>query len=342
MAAPTLLGHLALFGSLGSQAELLCTQGLAHLLRTYGEARAAMARMVTERAGVRVDGQVSWCAEVVQSDRSRPDLEACTAEGVPVVKVEAKLAADLGAEQLLSYFADLQRHNSHSALVVLVPARRRGEASKTTTAALGLDGPGPWPARAPHRPGVAVITWEELFATLAEPGSTRLAFEVEQLHAMYQVLVRAHVAQLAGVEDNRTWREHESVLADVVDQATRRLTTHHALYPMGSEQLAHGPEGLEPRTYRRRYVCRPHGASLAAFSIGVRESFARWITPDIHDFVSIRQRLEGSALRWLESGGELWLPIDVPLGVSGGRMVEAVIEQAEAAVRVAFRPESSA
>lgn len=344
MAAPALLGHLAQFGSLCGQAELLCTQGLAYLLRTHADARAALASAVASRTGVQTGSQLTWSAEVTQGDRSRPDLEARRSDGVPVVKVEAKLGAELGPKQLQSYFTDLQRHGSSSVLLVVVPTRRTGEACRTAAAALGLHGPGPWLALAPNRPGVAVFAWDELFAALVETGSVRLIHEVEQLQAMYRVLIGDHIAPLAGVEELRNWRERESDFVNLVDQATRRLTTHHKVYPMQVEAPEHVPDGLEPRGFRRRYVCRPHGGGTACFCIGVRDSFAEWITPvwlrfsqDTRDFVSIRVRLASSSLRWLDSGGDLWLPVEIPLGMSGERMVAAVVDQAEAAVRVAFQ-----
>ncbi len=94
-----LLGHLAHFGSFSSQSELLCTQGLGYLLRTYEDARSALAREVETRVGAKIGERLDWQAEANQNDRGRPDLEARTAEGVPVVKVEAKLGAKLEASQ---------------------------------------------------------------------------------------------------------------------------------------------------------------------------------------------------------------------------------------------------
>ena len=63
------------------------------------------------RTGARIGDRLSWHAEALQDDRGRPDLEARTADEVPVVKVEAKLGAELGPSQLQSYINDLQRRN---------------------------------------------------------------------------------------------------------------------------------------------------------------------------------------------------------------------------------------
>ena len=140
-----LLGHLARFGSFWTQSELLCTQGLTYLLQTYGNARSALANEIAERTGVETDNSLTWYAEAMQQDRGRPDLEARSANDVPVVKIEAKLGAELSAEQLKSYEADLRRSGRETALLVLVPEGRSTEAAQVTGSALGLLGSSPWP-----------------------------------------------------------------------------------------------------------------------------------------------------------------------------------------------------
>ena len=72
----------------------------------------ALAAEVAVRTGIGNVEPLTWHAEVVQADQGRPDLEAQLADGVPVVKIEAKLGAELTANQLLSYQADLQCRNS--------------------------------------------------------------------------------------------------------------------------------------------------------------------------------------------------------------------------------------
>jgi len=64
---------------------------------------------------------------------------------------------------------------------------------------------------------------------------------------------------------------------------------------------------------------------------------------DTGDFRSIRQRIEASSLQWLESGGHIWIPLqiweplEVPQEVSGEQMVQRLAEQAEKIVRVAYQ-----
>jgi hypothetical protein len=74
MTTPTLLGYLARFGSFSVQSEVLCTQGLAYLLREHEEARSALAKEVEARTGVRIGDSLTWKAEAPQEDKGRVDL----------------------------------------------------------------------------------------------------------------------------------------------------------------------------------------------------------------------------------------------------------------------------
>lgn len=340
-----LLGYLARFGSFSMQSELLCTQGLTYLLQNYADTRSAMADLVRDSTGVVIDAAVTWKAETPQVDRGRPDLEACLAKDLPVVKVEAKLAATLLEGQLQSYVNDLwKRNQAESAILVLVPEPRITEASKVTASALGLSGAGPWPVTNEHRTGVAVISWNQLFDALRGGEAEPFRHELEQLQAMYRVLSGSYIAPLADDEELLRWRERETDFVNIVDEVTRRLTTlittQPRIYPMRLEPLEGVSLDSDSSGYRFRYVC-PFGQSC--FSIGVRDSFARWVTPvwlrfhrGTNNFVDIRQRIEASDLRSLESGGHIWIPLDVPLEVSGEQMIQALVDQAGDITRIAF------
>jgi len=343
----TLLGHLAQFASFSTQGEVLCTQGLACLLQDP-QAKQALAAEITRHTGVVFDGELSWYAEAYQEcDRGRPDLEGRTAEGVPVVKVEAKLSANLNPRQFFSYVTDLQERSSQGVLVVLVPRARIPEATAAVSEGLALSSPGPWPPTEERRVTAMVISWDELLAALRRDGSTSFCYELDQLQDMYKVLSGYHVMPLAGPEELRAWREQERTFLTLVDLVTRRLTTHHPIYPMGLEVVEQDPEGLEPKGFRRRYVCRCLGELHPCFAIGVRDPFAGYETPlwlrfgrtTAHSSL-IRERLVSSPLapRLVESGGDVWVPLKVPLQSDGEQMVGAVVEQAEEIARVAYRP----
>jgi hypothetical protein len=301
---------------------------------------------------IKIDEPLRWRAEAVQEDRGRPDLEARAADGTPIIKVEAKLGASLPAEQLRVYEADLKRSGRMGVLLVLVPKRRTSEIAKLTAFALGLPGAGPWPATGDRSVAVAVVSWDDVFAWLRTCGGD-VGHEVEQLEAMFRVLDGDNIAPVADVQDLVHWRKRKDDFVNLIERATRRLTESlgsHRLLPLGTEPIEQQvPEGLEPLGYIRRYVCPVARPEWSCFCIGVRDSFAAWVTPvwlrfnaRTADFALIRSRIETSPLRWLESGGHIWVPLDVPTGVTGEQMVDALVAQAEEVMRVAYEPAPSA
>jgi hypothetical protein len=238
------------------------------------------------------------------------------------------------------------------ALLVLVPKLRTAEATRVTAGAFVLSGTGPWRVTDGHPTGIAVISWDELFAALQTGKGERFRYELEQLQAMYRVLSGDYIAPLASIEDLRHWTERETDFVNLVDQATRKLTKPHKVLPLQSEPLdpRELPEGAsqepEQRVYRMRYVGPVASNPASYYSIGVRDSFAEYVTPfwmRFHkatgDFRSISHRIETSSLQWLESGGHIWIPLEVPLDVSGEQMVQALVAQAEKVVRVAYQVE---
>lgn len=342
----TLLGHLAQFASFTRQSEVLCTQGLTHLLRNT-DARQALAAEIHTRSGFDLGSDVVWVAEAHQeTDRGRPDLEARRGgdRQAPVVKVEAKLGAGFGDGQLQSY-ADHLSTKSGGMIVVLIPRYRVAEATVAVRDTFNVSGMHPW--RPPQYPTVVamVISWEEVLDALLQTQSEPLHGEVVQFQDMYQVLSGNDIAPFPDIDDLLAWRERAGGLENLVDRATRQLSAGTGLLPMGSEPLDREPEGLEPRGYRRRYVCRQWGTYQPCFSIGVRDPFAGHVTPiwlrfhkDTPGFNDLRAHLQSAPL-WNQivySGGSLWAPLEVPLDVNGDQMVGALVAQAEKIVAVAF------
>jgi hypothetical protein len=345
----TLLGHLARFASFSTQSEVLCTQGLAYLLQTHEDARSAIADKIKARTGIKIENSPIWLAEAIQEDGGIPDLEARTAKGIPEVKIEAKLGAELFETQLQSYEADLRNRNSgESLLLVLVPRGRVAGISEVVTNAFGPSESGQWRLHNGSSSSVVVVSiifWDELFAALQNGTSGLCRYELEQLQSMYQELSSDHIASLASDEDLRKWRSSDTDFVKLIDQVTRqltKLTTQRRLYPLRVESLE---EDTSPgqREYRLRYVCPCANNSGSCYSIGVRDSFEAWVTRiwmrfhrDTVNFRHIRQRIESSDLRSLESSGHVWIPMDVPRDVPGELMIQALVDQAEEILRVAF------
>jgi hypothetical protein len=343
-----LLGHLAQFASFYKQGEVLCTQGLAYLLQ-HSDASRALATQITKLTGVSLDDQLSWRAEAQQEgDRGRPDLEARTADKVPVVKVEAKLGAPFDSEQFKSYADDLVAR-SGGVLIVLVPRLRVAEATESVSKAFQLTGSGLWRLVDHPTTKVTVISWEGVLAALLDIPSEPLHSEVVQFEAMYRVLCGSHIEPLASRDELIAWRDREGVFVNLVDRVTRHLAAGTKLLPLHVRSLEHEPEGLVAKGYQLRYVCRPLGAYQPCFSIGVRDPFKDHDTPiwlrfhrETPQFSVIRSNIEASPIsaRIVESGGHIWIPLSVPVGADGEQMVETLIAQAEEVCAAGFRPSS--
>jgi len=345
METRTLLGHLAQWGAFFMQGEVLCTQGLCYFLQEYDDARSALAADIAVRSGVELGDGLTWRSEAFDPCfKDRPDLEATAAEGQPVVEIEAKLGAPFGPGQLESYAKRFVAERP-SVLMVLVPRSRIREAEEIVADTFSVAGSSPWQPRQHPSVRIIVVSWDEVLATLKQSCSPRLLGELEQFDAMYRVLSGYDIKPLAGPEELAHWREREADFVNLVDRITKRLTTHHKLYPIGLEEPAKSADGLEARGYRRRYVCRPLGDLRPCFSIGTRDPFKGYNTPvwmRFHAktpcFPIIETRLRSSPLatELIPSGGHLWIPLEVPSEVSGERMIDVLMAKAEAVIRVAY------
>lgn len=203
-----LLSHLAQFSSFSKQGELLCTQGLTYLLENP-DARAAFWAYISKLAGRTVESDLTWRAEMGQQDRGRPDLEACTADGKLVAKIEAKLGAALGEGQLASYLADLQKRTG-GLLLVLVPRHRIKEMITSVPSAchpFALNGNSPWQPVDTFDLSVAVICWEEILEAMGTDCSEPFSDDLAQFHAMYRVLIGYDIEPITSDAELLSWRE---------------------------------------------------------------------------------------------------------------------------------------
>lgn len=333
-----LMSHLAQFSSISKQGEFLCTQGLAYLLQNP-DARGRFADHISKLVHRTVSSDLNWRTEVRQQDGGRCDLQA-SADGSPLIKIEAKLDAPFGKGQLSSYVADLQKWPGNGLLLVLVPRRRAEETIASMSNTFALTGSGPWQLRDPRDCLVAVIYWEEVLESLGVVGSEPFSSDLAQFHAMYRVLNGYDIEPITSDSELLKWREKEGAFMSLVDRSTRRLTQHHQVLPFGYEG--------EPNSYQRRYICRPPGTEQSCFSVGVRDPFVGHMTPiwlrfhrDTPKYSVIRDRLFASSLsqRLIESGGHIWIPLDVPLKVDGERQIDSLVEQAKRIIEVAYQPQ---
>ena len=338
-----LLGHLAQFGSFSQQGELLCTQGLAYLLRDT-EAERVFAGLISSATSHSLSSGLSWQAERRQEDGGRPDLEGRNAEGEPVVKIEAKLRAPFGQGQLESYVSAFCDGGRSGTLIILVPKSRVGEISSHTSAHFGIAGAGPWRIirKAVEIP-CAVVTWEDLLEALSAVASERFGDDLSQFRSMYRAFNGDDMEPLTSDEQVLTWRDGEAWWEILVEHATRALMAPDGrVLPFGVEG------GAQP--YRRRYVCRPVSQVSSCYSIGTKDPFQNHRTPiwlrfhkGTGHFVEIAGRLERSALAAavVRSQGHLWFPLEVPLNSDRETMIGALVAQARRIVAVAHPPADS-
>ena len=338
-----LLGHLAQFGSFAQQGELLCTQGLAYLLRD-AEGEQAFTDFISSATGHSLSPGLSWWAESRQEDRRRPDLEGRNAEGRPVVKIEAKLWAPFGQGQLESYVSASFAGGQGGTLLIVVPKSRLEEITGYVSTLFGFAGAQPWRImREAVEVACAVVTWEDLLEALSTVSSEGFRADFSQFHAMYRVLNGDDMEPITSDEEVLAWRDREAWWEILVEQTTRALTAP------ADRVLPFGVDG-GAQLYRRRYVCRrvSREESWACYSVGTRDPFQGHKTPvwlRFHKgnghFIEIAGRLERSDLgaEAVHSLGHLWFPLEVPLNSDRKTMTGALIAQVQRILAVAYPPE---
>jgi len=225
-----LLGHLAQFGSFSQQGELLCTQGLAYLLRD-AEGERVFTDLISRATGHSLGPGLSWQAEPRQEDQGRPDLEGRNAEGQPVVKIEAKLGAPFGQGQLESYVSALCAGGQGGTLLIVVPKSRLEEITGHASAHFGIAGAGPWRIlREAVEIPCSVVTWEDLLEALSTVASERFRDDLSQFRAMYRVFNGDDMEPLTSDEQVLAWRDREAWWGILVEHATRALTAPAIMY----------------------------------------------------------------------------------------------------------------
>lgn len=335
----SILGYLAQFSSFSRQGELLCTQGLAFLLKNQ-HYELAFRELLSAVADRPVSTRLDWRPEGRQLDGGRPDIEGRDAGNRVIVKVEAKLGAALGDGQLESYLSAMALEEVTGAVVLIVPQSRRGEIVGSIRREFALEGAAPWPIqRGITETRMAVVTWEEAFEALGAARSGEFTDNLNQLRAMYRVLNGDDLEPLTSNEEILQWRESASWWEILVERITRQLTP-----PEQKRVLTIGSEGGD-HPYRRRYVCRRIAQKESCYSIGTRDPFQNHRTPiwlRFHKatgyFGEIAGRVQRSEL-WSEavrSEGHLWFPLEVPLNSNLDTMIGALVEQVQRIVEVAY------
>jgi hypothetical protein len=339
-----LLGILAVAGLVRTP-EVAVTRALAWLAsrRHVADGLAAL----VERSGFSVGSESRWFAEVRAEDGTRTDLEYVHVESsAPVVVVEAKLAAAMTSEQLQHYAVNQRRRLlaagwDQGVLAVLVPAHRREEAEHKLAQALEATGNTSEQVGETVWLRGAVWSFDELLQEISpdeseDPDVTQLA----DLVAVQEAL------------DIRPFCPHELVNPDGPRRRDLSLIADRVSAAIATASSRLLPSGQDADFEWRRYVeLTPGGTNVA---IGVRRPVGEEPPDEWPSFLWLRVHRDTSnaeiAVQRLarrypnitrDLHGHTWLALDVPAGVGGAEVVDALITQVEKVAAVIVEAEPS-
>lgn len=346
-----LLGYLAGFSAMYRQGELLCTQGLGHVLGTHDHARDVMKDQIKSRTGQTVPDGLTWRAEApVGGTRGRVDLEARTPEKVSKIRIEAKLGAPLGVKQLKSYTKGLGTSRDAGVLMVLVPRYREDEAVNFLESAgfVRSDDRRAW--RCTEQPQVTgtVWTWEDLLDDTIWSNSSELCREeIQQLYAMYRVLSGADLRLPPRPEDVKDVCKRAPELERLLEQLSNNLLGGRRKGRICGQPLAE--KAVD--NYRHRWFTVRHDGNGRAsnYGLGVRLPFSGhktnvWIrfdhTTGLFDEIGDRLRNHNAKnpddVKVEVHKKDLWIPVCGPCEKEGAELVDGFAAEVRRIVRVAY------
>lgn len=294
---------------------------LAKVLLEVPALSAATLGLVRERTGVDTSGVVRWRAETVQVDGGRTDLDAIDDRFRPVVIVEMKFGAALAVGQMVSYLRSQAQimPGEEAALVALVPEPRVPEAERILAQAC---------AEVPEATSSAfAISWESWLSTWERvpdlpPEIRGDLVQFRGLCIAMSGLVIPPFESAPGAD----WVERKADLVRLVDLVTRGMV------PTGSRVSSQGGDQYDWYEGRRYFgPVMPTGSAASLGLVGgwAEEGFAAlWLrfhkaTPG---FAEVAARVRASTLdadaRHFD--GHVWLPVDLPIGLSDDLLVRTV------------------
>ncbi len=319
-----LLGLLAGTQWLSKHGEVLAVQAVGFLL-AEPTCEAALRLLVAEETSRELPTAMEWRAESVE-DEGRPDLMAGLPGEHARVIVEAKFDHTITLGQLQAYARNLGQHPEppSTALLLLVPEHRRREAERVG----GTVDAG--------EVALGVISWDQLIKAFHDcaSGDAELLEDVRQFDALCKTYGAKDIRPFTR-EEASSWPARRTDLMVIVDRVTSELSSDRLL-PTGVEQDATTDE----HGYYRRYI----SAGGPEVSLGVRQPRRDFQTPiwmryhyRTSDFAVAKQRLRASGAVVDEAKrGHIYVPVDLPLDVSGAEVVRLVKGQVQRVHSVAL------
>jgi hypothetical protein len=324
-----LLAHLYLKG-LVRQPEVAVTEAITWLCALPGGSHA-LDQLIRD-AGLDPEPEVAWYAEVPAADRSRTDIEAWWGDPpLPRVVIEAKLGHTLTVEQVAIYFAHLKTRladhdrSDEGVVVLLVPEHRSQEARAVLSKVEAAE------VEAAKSPLLRTAVWNYRQVLDALEEALGADGDVAQLRGLVEICEALDIKPLSPEDLTMASSPRAADLRRVVDFASVSLFDETRILPSGSD---------EHFTWRRYHqvvgdthvaigLRRPE-ASADASAHGRTWMRVHATTPEA--------ALAGEALKqqcpsaYTDAAGHVWVPLEVPVGVSGSGMITRVAEQVEAVI----------
>jgi len=306
---------LALLASRAGLGETFATEAIGVVLREE-RLRRAFVDLLARELGMDLGGVTAVRTEVHHDAFGRTDIECQSANGRPLVVVEAKIGAPLSDGQIARYIA-LQRdevRDLETGLVLLVPVSLVERVRQQSRRVLASELP-------PRR--VAVISWDQVLDELEAAagqlpqGVLSFSADLAQLRGLIRVRTRETVAPLGSAAVGPAWESRSEELAELVDFVSARLAAQ-----LGCER---GPRVNRKFTFGpARYLEARGPVPRTFFAIGLNTQFAAqgqtplWLrfnpkTGGGAALAILRPRLREStyAHLWRSDGRCIWIPISL-------------------------------
>ena len=335
----TLLANLT--GMFVSQTENVAVEALGHILSGSEAARDALSD-VLQAGGAGVGKIAQVRTQEIGEDGARPDLACVDQDGNVRVLIEAKFWAGLTENQPDGYLAQLEAAPRPSALLFVAPANRldalwaelcrqlaSGDPVVLSNLHCGADElRNATTATGPH---LMLTSWRSLLGRMAAKASAAADSHTE-----------ADIHQLQGLAEQQ---DEEAFLPlrqeELGPQIPRRVIDVISLIDdaiaIAKENEWASTEGYNARSYRRGYgTGLKLGTAKAWFGVDYRD-WARcrdtplwlYLTADSDMLRALEPLRSESPPEFIETGGNVKIPIQVPAGKERSAVLDAVVARLE-------------
>ena len=338
----TLLARLA--PMFGPQTENLAVEALGHILSGSAAARSALSEL-PQAGGARVGQVAQISTQDVGEDGARPDLAGLDQDGEERVLIEAKFWAGLTQNQPGGYLKRLESAPQPSALLFVAPAQRLDAlwaelcrlSESTPDVALDSDEDGLRSARIGVGPYLMLTSWRSLLGRMAAKVSaaadSHAEIDIRQLQGLAEQEDEEAFLPLRREELGPQLPRRVIDLARLVDDAVSRARSTGWVSTQERNMVGTATSyGIWLRFSHAEEVFDKADAFFGVvYSFWARSRdtplwlrFMKNSTP-----ADLRRTLEPLRHRnppeLIETGGDLRIPIGLPIGKERGAVLDAVV-----------------